>query len=111
MRDNWINPYAVGMNVFIGRDADGYRAESGVIIDWDSYCAKEQLWHENIGKCDLKRPFFSILRNDGTEIYISEGRNSNQLISNVGKNVNGNFYHFSIRENFRYQPMAKANAS
>jgi hypothetical protein len=104
MRDNWINQYAVGMNVFLGRDDNGYMASNGVIIDWDSYCAREQLWHENIGKCDLKRPFFSILRDDGTEIYISEGRNLNQLLFLMLNQLMGFVINYQLEKIFGINP-------
>jgi hemimethylated DNA binding protein len=80
MREHIFNEYAVGMVVFLQRDPDGYRLGNGVIIDWDDYCAREHMWQENIGKFDLKRPFYSILKEDGTEIYISEGKDFNKIL-------------------------------
>jgi len=83
MRGHMFNENAVGMVVFLDREPQGYRLGNGVIIDWDYYCARKHIWHENIGKCDLKSHFYSIIQDDGTAIYVNEGKDFYQLLLKI----------------------------
>jgi hypothetical protein len=46
-----------------------------VITEWDDFCTKDNLWQQNIGRFNLNHPFYSFIKEDGSEAYIAQGKN------------------------------------
>lgn len=61
------------MVVYLQRSPSIHTIEDGIILDWDYFCAQDNMWQETIENFDLQRPFFSVMMEDGRQVYICEG--------------------------------------
>ena len=50
-----------------------------VITEWETFCAKELYWQKTIGKFNLNNPLYSVIHENGTEAYLSEGKSFKQI--------------------------------
>ena len=61
------------MVVYLQRSPSIHTIEDGIILDWDYFCAQDNMLQETFETFDLQRPFFSVMMEDGRQVYICEG--------------------------------------